>query len=174
MGFGSVKRYIKQSIALFGEIWQLFAQLMSEQIPEDARKDFEALVQFLIPFAEQMLRENGEFYPFAAMMTTESEVVPFEPEVDSEMPDPNLVLVKIAAAFQEEAKEGRIRAAGSCHNASVGEERQDAVILMLEHVTEGAVKGYVTYKKGLFGKYRFGELTMGRGDAKIFVREGRQ
>jgi hypothetical protein len=144
---------------------------MSQQIPEDARKDFEALVQFLMPFAEQMLRENGEFYPFAAKMTIGDELVAFEPEVESEMPDPNQVLVKIATAFQGEAKDGKIRAVGSCYNGSVGADGQDAVILMLEHLTAGDLKGHVTYKKGMLGKYSFGQLTMGRGEAKIFVNQ---
>ena len=37
---------------------------MAEQPTPEAREDYNALLELLMPFAEQMLKKNGEFFPF--------------------------------------------------------------------------------------------------------------
>jgi len=144
---------------------------MSTEISPETRKDFDNLLQLLVPFAEQMLRKHGEFYPFGAMVTTEGELSPCKTEEQSEMPDSNQVITSLVNALQNEVRNGKIRAAGTCHDGRItqGDKKQDVIILHLEHLTGSVYKGYIPYKKGMFGRLHLGQLSTGVGEVRIFV-----
>jgi hypothetical protein len=145
---------------------------MADEIPEEARNDYDALLQALLPFAEEMLKKHGEFYPFAMAMTTQGEVSAHMTYDGKEMPEPAQVLANLNQVFQEEAREGKVRATGICSDGriSLNGKETDAIIATLEHVSGEACKACVPYKKGLFGGYKFGQISVGRAEPKVFTR----
>lgn len=144
---------------------------MSAQPSPEARQDYNALLEMLMPFAEQMLKKHGEFFPFGAAVNTTGELLAAAGYDGTETPPSEDVIALLVQGFQNDARAGKIRASGICYDGRIVEDgkKVDAVIISLEHVSGNATKTCVPYTKGLFGKYRFGELTAGLDDPKIFA-----
>ena len=144
---------------------------MSTQLSPEARQDYNALLEFLMPFAEQMLKKNGEFFPFGAAVNTTGELSAAATYDGNETPASEDVIAMLVQGFQGQARGGKIRATGICYDGRIVQEgkKVDAVIISLEHVSGNASQTCVPYTKGMFGKYRFGEIIAGLGEPKIFV-----
>ena len=144
---------------------------MPGQPTPEARQDYNALLEFLMPFAEQMLKKNGEFFPFGAAVSTTGELSAAATYDGNETPASEDVIAMLVQGFQGEAHGGKIRATGICYDGRIVQDgkKVDAVIISLEHVSGNATKTCVPYTKGMFGKYRFGEIIAGLDDPKIFV-----
>jgi len=144
---------------------------MAGQPTPEARQDYNALLELLMPFAEQMLKKNGEFFPFGAAVSTEGEVRACATYDGNETPASEEVIAMLVQGFQGEAGDGKIRATGICYDGRIVQDgkKVDAVIISLEHVSGSATKTCVPYTKAMFGKYRFGELIAALDEPKVFV-----
>jgi hypothetical protein len=144
---------------------------MAGQPTSEARQDYNALLELLMPFAEQMLAQNGEFFPFGASVNREGEVSACATYDGTETPASEEVIAMLVQGFRDEARNGKTRATGICYDGRIVQEGKtvDAVIVSLEHVSGSATKTCVPYTKGIFGKYRFGELIAGVDEPKIFA-----
>jgi hypothetical protein len=144
---------------------------MAQQIPSEARKDYDALLEALLPFAEQMLKDHDEFYPMGMAINAQGEVVAHSTQDQREMPPAAEVLSSLVSAFRDEAMRGAIRAAGICSNGRIetGGKPTDAIIVTLERMGGEACRACVPYKKKIFGSYSFGNLVVGKADPRIFV-----
>jgi hypothetical protein len=138
----------------------------------DPKEEIQQLLNYLLPFAEQMLSSHGEFYPYAATMNAGGEVQAVSAAGD-EQPDVGELLTALHAELREQAAEGRIRASGIAADVSLTDpdsgEVTDAVQLELDHVETEAVDVYVPYTSdddddGI----KFGELVAAPGQAPIF------
>jgi len=127
-----------------------------------------------MPFAEQMLKEHGEFYPFAAAVDTAGQLAAHATYDGNEMPESEEVIASLVKVFQALAAAGKLRATGICYDGLIVQngKKVDALIISLEHVSGNASKTCVPYMKSLFGKYRFGELMASLEEPRIFVRPG--
>ncbi|MGZ4973274.1 MAG: hypothetical protein ACXWDN_10975 [Limisphaerales bacterium] len=144
---------------------------MATQATPEAKQDYNALLQALMPFAEQMLKKNGEFFPFGAVVSTTGEVSAQAAFEGNDTPQSEDVIASLVQAFQTQARGGNIRATGICSDGRIlhnGKET-DAVIISLEHVSGNATKTCVPYSKGLFGGYSFGQIVGSMAEPKIFV-----
>jgi hypothetical protein len=144
---------------------------MAGQPTPEAREDYKALLELLMPFAEQMLKKNGEFFPFGAAVSTQGEVEACAAYDGKETPPSEQVIALLTQGLQSRARGAEIRAAGICCDGRIVQDgkKVDAVIISLEHASGNATKTCVPYTKGLFGKYRFGEMIAGLEEPKIFV-----
>jgi hypothetical protein len=144
---------------------------MPTQPSPEAREDYNALLEMLMPFAEQMLKKHGEFFPFGAAVSASGEVGAHATYDRNETPASEEVIAMLVQGFQGEARDGKIRATGICYDGRIVQDgkKVDAVIISLEHVSGSATKTSVPYTKGMFGKYRFGELTAALDEPKVFV-----
>jgi len=144
---------------------------MSNQPTPEAKQDYNALLDALMPFAEQMLKQHGEFFPFGAAINPAGEVTAHATYDGTETPPSEEVIALLVRGFQAGAREGKIRAAGICYDGRIIQDgkKVDAVILALEHSSGNATKTCVPYKKGFFGKYSFGQLIASLEEPKIFV-----
>jgi hypothetical protein len=144
---------------------------MSAQASPEARQDYNALLEALMPFAEQMLKKHGEFFPFGAAVNTAGEVSAHATYEGDEMPPSEQVIASLVQAFQGEARDAKIRATGICYDGRIVQDgkKVDAVIISMEHVSGNATKTCVPYTKGFFGKYNFGELIASLEEPKIFA-----
>jgi hypothetical protein len=87
------------------------------------------------------------------------------------MPASEDVIASLIQAFQREARDGKIRAAGICYDGRIVQDgkKVDAVIVGLEHVRGNASKTCVPYTKGKLGRVRFGEMIVTLDESRIFV-----
>jgi hypothetical protein len=79
-------------------------------------QDFAALTGVLVPFAQQMLREHGEFYPFAATVDNDGKVAMVAGDTESERPGSTEVIGLLQSEIRSQAERRAIRACGICLN----------------------------------------------------------
>jgi len=135
--------------------------------------DLEQLLNALIPFAQEMLKKHGEFYPFGASVDAKGEVAAQAADPGEENPDSQVVIEMLLAGMREEAKRGEIRAAGICYDSRLvppgKTEKTDAIACRLEHQNGEAIQTFVPYRKGFLGRYKYDELLAGEGEQAIFT-----
>ncbi|HEV7847011.1 MAG TPA: hypothetical protein VGO83_12200 [Thermoleophilaceae bacterium] len=146
----------------------------------DPGDEIQALLNFLLPFAERMLKQGGEFYPYAAVVAEDGEVAAVAAKIGSEhgesngaaeQPDVGEVLVALHAELGGRAAEGSIRASGIAADVMLTDpdsgETTDAVQVQLDHADADAVDIYVPYESAEDG-IKFGELVAAQGREPVF------
>jgi hypothetical protein len=141
-----------------------------------AHPDFDTLLNWLAPFAKQMLSQYGEFYPFGATMTQNSQVEPVTGHAGyegGEHPETQAVIDLLTQALRQQAALGQVRAAGLCKDvrtiAPGQTEKTDALCFQLEHQTGEALTVYIPYQKGLLGKYNYASMFVSRHTPEFFL-----
>jgi hypothetical protein len=133
--------------------------------------EIQELVNFLLPHAERMLSEHGEFYPYAAAVDSAGSIEPVGPAVESEDPDVSDILVALHADLRDQAAEGTIRASGIAADVTLTDpdsgETTDAVQIELDHADGDALDVYVPYEREAQG-VKFGELVAAAGREPVF------
>ncbi|MBV8113574.1 MAG: hypothetical protein JO300_02455 [Silvibacterium sp.] len=152
-------------------------QIENERIREDANDVLNASVSY----AKRMLRRYGEFGPFGFAMNHDGEVK-MEPVAQRDMPaDPAMLLDLLQQQMTERARKGKLRAAASASNVTMGKPSQegygDAIMIDIEHETGYCVKAFVPYRitgGQMFGFFprivRFGAIRTQEGEARLFAR----
>jgi len=134
------------------------------------REEIEALLQYLLPFAEERLNREGQFQPYAAMLGADGELQAVAAAA-GETPNVSDLLVALHAELRERAAAGAIRASGIAADVTITDpdsgETKDAVQLELDHAETEAVDVYVPYEAGDEG-VKFGELVAAAGQAPVF------
>lgn len=119
-----------------------------------------------------MIEKHGEFYPFAAAMTHEGEVVSVAGDVGSEQPDPRELADFLFDALREMARNGEITASGVCMNVTVSAEEGgtagDAIGAFLEHAEDEPVEVFLPYARRRLRGYTFEELFASPGRRRVF------
>jgi len=138
-------------------------------------EEIQELLNFLLPQAERMLGEQGEFYPYAAAVESDGSIEPVGPAVDDGNPDVGDILVALHRDLREQAAEGAIRASGIAADVTLTDpdsgETTDAVQLELDHADADAVDIYVPYVSSGEG-VTFGELVAAEGREPVFSDGG--
>jgi len=136
----------------------------------DPKEEIQQLLNYLLPYAEEMLSKDGEFYPYAATMGAEGEVQAVS-AASGKPPDVGELLVALHAELREQAAGGAIRASGIAADVTLTDpdsgETTDAVQLELDHAEAEAVDVYVPYEAAAEG-IKFGELVAAAGRTPIF------
>jgi hypothetical protein len=136
------------------------------------RDDLDALVNFLLPFAQQMLGKSDEFFPFAAEVSAEGELVAVG--IDSgedDQPASQEVIDAHIELLRSHAAAGQIRACGVCSDTRVTTPetgQTDAVRVALEHRDAEPLDVYLPYSKGP-DAYSFGDLIAVAGESRVFA-----
>jgi hypothetical protein len=134
--------------------------------------EIQELLNFLLPFAERMLTENGEFYPYAASVASDGEVSAVAIHLGDEHPDAGDLLVSLHEQLRMQAADGEIRASGIAADVTLTDpdsgETTDAVQVQLDHAQGDAVDIYVPYESAE-GGLKFGELVAAEGREPIFA-----
>ena len=137
-----------------------------------ARPELEELMNSLIPFAQKLLAKAGEFYPFGASMRPDGQLAMNGAYTGSERPRSQELIDLLTSGFQREAAAGNLCAAGICFDVRVlppgATEKSDAICVQLEHADGESIEIYLPYKKGWFGKVKYGELFANPGTPAFF------
>jgi hypothetical protein len=134
--------------------------------------EIQELLNFLLPYAEQMLNQHGEFYPYAAALDAEGELNAVGAEVDDDTPDVGELLLALHQGLREQAADGAIRASGIAADVTLTDpdsgETTDAVQVELDHADADAVDIFVPYETGGEG-IKFGELVAAEGREPVLA-----
>jgi hypothetical protein len=137
----------------------------------DPKEEIQQILNYLLPFAEQMLTKEGEFYPYAAILDAGGEVQAVSVAGD-ERPDVGDLLVAIHAELRERAAGGAIRASGIAADVTLTDpdsgETTDAVQVELDHADAEPVDVFVPYETEPDG-IKFGELVAAQGREPVFA-----
>jgi hypothetical protein len=134
--------------------------------------EIQELLNFLLPYAERMLSEHGEFYPYAATLDADGELNAVGTDLDTDSPDVGEVLLALHQGLRERAAEGEIRASGIAADVTLTDpdsgETTDAVQVELDHAEADAVDIFVPYETEGEG-IKFGELVAAEGREPVFA-----
>ena len=117
----------------------------------EPKDEIEEILNFLLPSAEEMLSEDGEFYPYAAAVDSGRRAERGGSRRRGRRhPDVGDVLVALHEGLREQAAEGAIRASGIAADVTLTDpdsgETTDAVQVELDHADADAVDIYVPYE----------------------------
>jgi hypothetical protein len=136
------------------------------------RDDLDALLNSLLPFAQDMLRKHGEFLPFGAVMTTDGAIGLVAGDAGEEHPPSQEVIDLLADGMRARAEAGEITAAGICFDVRLRTpdgKATDAIQVSLEHRAGDAASVLMPYSKGRFTGLKFGELSSAPGERRVFA-----
>ena len=140
--------------------------------------DLDALLNDLLPFAERMLAEHREFYPFGGSITPDGRHISTGAKGSSDRPKSQELVDIMANEFRSQASEGKIRAAGICFDVRVVPpgrvDKTDAIQLALEREGGDAVDVFVPYAQLSDGEFTYGELFACERIPTLFVQQHQQ
>ena len=131
------------------------------------KQDCERVMNAALPFAERMLQEHGEFFPYAAAMEPAGTIVDVAASMDSEHPPSEAVLAKLVAALHAGATRGQYSAIAIVHDVRLTPPAPgfvDAIHVGLEHRSGYAVDLLVPYRRTESGRLETGEII---GTARV-------
>jgi hypothetical protein len=139
---------------------------------DNPKADCEKLMGSVIPFAEQMLREYGEFLPFGGAMRASGELVSVSGYDGNEHPPSNDLIRLIKEGFIIAAKEGQFRATALVYDVritlpSTG-DKSDAIAVSLNHHDGYSVIVMFPYKI-IDGVLELSPAFAQKGEADIFT-----
>jgi hypothetical protein len=136
--------------------------------------DLEQIKGMLLRTAQKALSEMGSYYPFGITLSPDSKFKSEQgPEGKEKMSSLELNNY-IVELFHQQAASGQLRAAGICAIANMNvvppgqTEKTKAIYLELEHRSGQSEFLFVPFKKGLFGKVKYGEPYYFDGIPKVF------
>jgi hypothetical protein len=136
--------------------------------------DLDRLFNSLLPFAERMLADQGEFSPFGGSMKPDGEIVAAAAFDGSEHPPSQDAIDLMTQAFRRQARSGELRAAAICYDGRTtppGQtEKCDAVCASMEHLSGETVNLVLPYQKTSEGGIQYGQMFTTARIPQMFVR----
>lgn len=101
------------------------------------KAECETLLGSVLPFAQQMLRQHGEFYPFGGAMRPDGQIVSIGGYEGNEHPPSADLIRLIKKGFVEAARTGSYKATALVYDVRVtlpsNGEKSDAIAVSLNH-----------------------------------------
>ena len=89
---------------------------------EIRNQDMTQLMHHLLELSHDMLVKDGEFYPFAAIVTAEGELQACQADTGSDMPDVTKIIQASVDALEESLRSGEARLTGLAINVNIPAE----------------------------------------------------
>ena len=134
---------------------------------QQTQDDLDGLLEESLPFAQEMLKKHGEFFPYALAISASGEImhVAGDPD-DGEQPSSVAVLQTLIQALRAEGD--AIRAAAVVSDVRLSDS--DAVRVELEHTEGEAIVVLLPYRKKKLGRgIEYGEFRASQGERRIWV-----
>ncbi|MBB5207869.1 hypothetical protein [Chiayiivirga flava] len=146
----------------------------TESALSNAKTECENLMNTAVPFAEKMLAEHGEFFPYGQVLSPDGSIVAVAASTGSERPKSQTIIDLLKQGFAKGAKYGTYRATALVYDAKVSipssGEKSDAIAVELDHVERYSVVVYLPYSLHN-GQITYGEVFAQRGSGKVFDAE---
>ena len=129
------------------------------------------LLDAAVPFAEKMLAQYGEFFPYGGALNAKSEYSEIGAYDGNEHPASKDVIDLLKRGFVQGAKSGKYRATALIYDVKVrlpnSQDKSDAIAVALDHKDNYSVVVYLPYKLK-DGKLVYGQTYAEKGKADIF------
>lgn len=140
-----------------------------------AHPELNALLDTLLPFAQTMLKEHGEFYPFGAVMSSSGEIRHVGARIEGDDHPPSQPLIELLTEnIKKQAAKGELRAAGICYDVLTvppGEkQKRDAVCCGLEHYLGETVDVFIPYVTAANGDVHYCTNLRCEANCAVFLR----
>jgi hypothetical protein len=143
----------------------------SSEEMSDAKRESEDLMNAALPFAERMLQEAGEFFPYGAALGADGKVISIAGYDGREKPPSADIIRLLRQAFVSGGKDGRYRATALVYDVRVKipetEIRSDAIAVALDHKDGYSAVVYLPYRLAA-SKVVAGEIFAQAGAHEIF------
>jgi hypothetical protein len=139
----------------------------------DERAELDSFLDPLLGFAHDMLKKQGEFFPFGGTIGGDGKIALAGAHTGDEHPKSQDVFDLMVGGMRAQAEAGVIRAAAICWDIRYrpeGGDVTDAIALSMEHASGAHVVVVQPYSKGRFSGWKFEELVRITAPApRIFV-----
>jgi hypothetical protein len=138
------------------------------------KEECEALMNALLPFAEQTLSKYREFYPFGGTMSVDGKIAQSASFTGEEHPASQPLIELLEQGFRDGAKRILYKATAIVVDVRTippgKKEKQDAVEVRLDHVSGYTVRVLFPYSFSPKGVLEFAPPFAAPGDGRIFGR----
>ncbi|MDX1432049.1 MAG: hypothetical protein R3286_06330 [Gammaproteobacteria bacterium] len=137
----------------------------------EAQAEVERLVDRVLPHAEGMLIEHGQFFPFAGALTLEGEIAELAVGEEHKHSSVEVVVEALERMLRGAAENFRATALAFPVEAELpgGQANSDAVAIALDHRDDFSVVLIIPYVLSE-GAVQFGEAVAQQGEHGIFGR----
>jgi hypothetical protein len=131
----------------------------------------ETLMNSALPFAEQMLKQHGEFFPYGAALNSKGSIVSVAAYEGEERPRSTEVIRLLKQAFVRGASSGEYKATALVYDVKVtlpsSSEKSDAISVSLNHRDSYSIIIVIPYVLKN-GQLTLGEVFAQKGEADVF------
>ncbi len=122
--------------------------------------DIEKLISYSVEFAETLLLDCGEYYPFGSKIGTSGEFAPVSFFDEEEYPESQKIINGLTSVFEEALSKREVRAYCIAYDVRVKNEKNnsatDAILVSIKHEdVEGMLSYYYPYELGNRKKLEF-------------------
>ena len=156
---------------LLATLLSVLAIHATAQDTNQAKDDCEAIVDVVLPVAQRLLTEHGEFFPFGGTLQTDGKVALVAGYDGREHPPSSELIKRLTDAFRSGARSGQYKATALVYDVRVtlpsNGAKSDAIAIALDHRDEYSVVIYFPYqirKNEIVLRENFAE----KGEAGIF------
>jgi hypothetical protein len=137
------------------------------------REEIDRLLNAMMPFADKMLSQHGEFFPFAGALRPDGSIVSVGAYDGREQPPSADVIKDLLAALRNDAQQGRVDATAIVYDVRLSDpkrEQQDAVVVSLDH--RGGMSANVVFPYMIQrGVVQFGDPIRQINEDKVFASQ---
>jgi hypothetical protein len=138
-----------------------------------AKQESEALMNALLPLAEKLLCQYGEFYPYGGYMKPDGEIVEVgASDPDTDHPKSKDLIYVLRSSLQELAERNECKAVAMVFDVTVtlpnSNRKSDAIQISLEHSGGYSAEVFFPYQL-VETKVVYGETFAQRGKADVFA-----
>tara|TARA_R110002096_G_scaffold392263_1_gene587207 strand:- start:56 stop:466 length:411 start_codon:yes stop_codon:yes gene_type:complete len=129
----------------------------------DIERDIQNIIDYSHNFAEKMLNNGKEYYPFGAKIDNNGELIAVGyKDNETEFPESQKVIDELTAEFERELNNGQIKAYGLTYDVRIQtdslKEKTDAILIDIYHRNSNEIpKYYFTYSWNEKNELVFGE-----------------
>ena len=139
----------------------------------NAKKESEKLMNDVLPLAQRMLREHGEFYPYGGYLKRGGEIVHVgAKDEDTEYPKSKDLLYVLRDSFSAMAEAGECTATAIVFDVRIDlpqtHKKSDAIQISLEHADGYSADVFFPYEIGEDGRVTYGTTFAQEGNYEIF------
>jgi hypothetical protein len=151
---------------------QVFGAEIGKTSVMTPKQESEILLNGVLPFAEKMLREHGEFYPYGGYIDDEGKIVAVggdDPETD--FPKSSDLICVLKNSFREMVSVSKCRAIAIVFNVRVklpaSNMESDAIQVCVDHIANYSAQVFFPYRISQ-GEVVYGETFAQEGNHDIF------
>jgi hypothetical protein len=136
-----------------------------------AKSESERLLDAALPFAERMLSQHGEFFPYGYVLNARNEPEAVAIHDGAEAPPSAAVIASLKRVFHEGARADRYLATALVYDARVSlpssDKESDAIVVALDHRDQYSALVFFPYRVEK-GRVVMGEVFAQRGPSEVF------